>query len=141
MGDGHRALRDGECCRRLSGNRRPIRDGHGRSTNAAAPGARGAAVPAIAFEIAGALSISANGNLTVRFGSPKFGPQLSYPAPTAFQDTPSGRVSRTVNFTAQDIRFGFDVQGLDTTLPLQIELKVGTPAYTTPPYAAPIQFA
>jgi len=82
----------------------------------------------VAFEIAQALSIVRNsdGSVLARLGISRYDPTLIYVAPLAFQETASGRVSRSVRFEVQSTtRFGFLVEGRDSTLPLQIEMRLG----------------
>jgi uncharacterized protein (TIGR03437 family) len=67
---------------------------------------------------------------------PRYGAALVYPPPAAFQDAASGRISRSVRFEMQSAtRFGFQVEGRDSSLPLQIGMKLGAPgllSYTRP---------
>ena len=82
----------------------------------------------VVFEIAKATSIeqNADGSIFARLGTSKLDPRLGFVAPIAFQETASGRVSRTVRFEVQSAtRFGLLVAGRDSTLPLQIEMKLG----------------
>ena len=70
----------------------------------------------VAFEIAQALSIVRNsdGSVLARLGISRYDPTLIYVAPLAFQETASGRVSRSVRFEVQSTtRFGFLVEGRD----------------------------
>ena len=82
----------------------------------------------VVFEIVKAkdMLLNPNGELAVNFGSLKFGPFLHYEPPTAFQGTGSSRVSRTVKYAVQEwpTRFGFEVDGLDASTPLEIDLKI-----------------
>jgi hypothetical protein len=85
----------------------------------------------IQFQIAQASKIVVNpdGTLLASIGpalSPLVPPPpLSYAAPLAFQTTALGKVSRSVSFTVQSTtNFALTVQGVDTTLPLQISIKI-----------------
>jgi uncharacterized protein (TIGR03437 family) len=78
------------------------------------------------FEIGKAVSITRGtlGELFVRLGPSKIDPVLYYATPLAFQETASGRAARNVSFEVQSAtRFGFQVEGYDSSLPLRIEMK------------------
>src|SRR5271163_3469668 len=94
--------------------------------------AAGVSPGAIAFQIpqASQITVGPDGSLTATLGtapSPLVPAQsLSYAAPVAFQTTPAAQVSRNATFTAQSTtNFGLAVQGLDSTLSLQISIIVG----------------
>jgi uncharacterized protein (TIGR03437 family) len=94
--------------------------------------AAGVSPDAITFQIAQASQIVVNtdGSVTATLGtapSPLVPAQsLGYAAPQAFQSTPAGQVSRSASFTAQSTtNFGLAVQGVDSTVPLQISIIVG----------------
>ena len=94
--------------------------------------AAGVEPSAIQFQIPQASQIVAtpDGSLSATLGtapSPLVPAQsLGYAAPLAFQTTASGQVSRSVSFAVQSTtNFGLAVQGLDSTLPLQISIIVG----------------
>ena len=73
-----------------------------------------------------------DGSLLVLLGTRLLGPTLTYAAPLAFQVTALGRVSRNVSFAIQSTTaFGLAVQGLDTTLPVQIALTL-SPEFPPP---------
>jgi len=105
--------------------------------------AAGVSPGAIRFQIAQASQIVVNsdGSLTATIGtapSPLVPAQsLGYAAPLAFQTTASGQVSRSASFTAQSTtNFGLAVQGLDSTLPLQISINLGGSVGFTAPSTA-----
>ncbi len=87
---------------------------------------------AITFQIAQATQIVVNpdGSLTATLDLPTGlrvpVQSLSYAAPLVFQTTASGQVSHSASFTSQSTtNFGLAVQGLDSTLPLQISISLG----------------
>ena len=95
---------------------------------------------AIKFQIAQASQIVVNldGSLTATLGtapSPLVPAEsLGYAAPLAFQTTALGPVSRSASFTAQSTtNFGLAIQGLDSTLPLQISIDYGGSGGSTVP--------
>ncbi len=86
---------------------------------------------AIVFQIAQASRIEVNspGMLIASIGlapSPLVQPPTqAYAAPIAFQTDAGGQVSRSVSFALQSTTtFGVVVEGLDTTLPLQISMQL-----------------
>lgn len=59
-------------------------------------------------------------------------PALTYPAPTAFEDTASGPVARSVNYEVlSTTKFGLHVSGQSGTSPLRIEMQI-----TAQPFSA-----
>jgi uncharacterized protein (TIGR03437 family) len=91
---------------------------------------------AIAFQISPAVQLVQNsdGSLLIWLGARPLGPTLTYAAPLASQATASGPVSRNVSFTVQSTTvFSVAVQGLDSTLPLQIAIHLSS-SYHSPPY-------
>ncbi|HWC96085.1 MAG TPA: hypothetical protein VG456_05035 [Candidatus Sulfopaludibacter sp.] len=71
---------------------------------------------------AASMSVANDGSLFVRLGTTPYTPSLSYPAPVAVQGSGA---SRTAAFAVQSTTtFGLQVQGLDSTQPLQISLQV-----------------
>jgi uncharacterized protein (TIGR03437 family) len=99
--------------------------------------APGANLNVVRFSIPQAVSISTspNGSLTAKFGTSNPAPTLSLAA-AATQAGPSGQRSLTASFTAQSgTSFGLSVQGVDSTLPLQIAIPLNANAYN-PPYVA-----
>ena len=92
---------------------------------------------AVVFEVPRALETarSPDGSLRVRLGpNVRFDPALVYPPPAAFQQAESGQINRNVSFEVQSAtRFGFQVEGRDSALPLQIEMMLG--ALGSVPYA------
>ena len=83
----------------------------------------------VVFEIpkAVAMGLNPDGSLGVRVGPSKEDPRLVYTPPVAFQEAASGRVSRSVGYAVQSAtRFGLEIEALDRTLPLQIEIKLET---------------
>lgn len=98
--------------------------------------------PAV-FEIAKAVSMTVtNGILSAKLGASRFDPQLVYPAPAAFQESAAGRMSRNVSYAVQSAtRFGLQIQGLDSTLPLQVEIKLDSSTVSAPLSITPVQHA
>jgi hypothetical protein len=85
----------------------------------------------VGLEIPKAVAIGLNpeGALAARSGPSRFDPQLVYAPPVAFQDGASGRGSRSARYSVQSAtRFGLEIEGLDRTLPLRIEMKLGESA-------------
>ena len=75
-------------------------------------------------------SLNAAGDLTVRFGSNfRLDPAIIYPAPQARQ----GGTNRAARYEVRTgTQFGFQVDGWDRTMPLEIEMKIGGPGLPTP---------
>jgi uncharacterized protein (TIGR03437 family) len=98
---------------------------------------------AVVFQIAQASQIvlSSAGTLVASIGLPPTPlvqpPTQAYAVPFAFQSAASGPVSRTVSFDVQSTTtFGFTVQGLETTLPLEISMQLsGSGVYQSPDLA------
>ena len=80
----------------------------------------------VVFEIPESTQISQSPDreqLTVRFGFSVLDPVLRYGRPQAFQQAANGRVDRSAVYEVEsDTRFGFRVEGYDSTLPLQVEI-------------------
>lgn len=106
----------------------------------------GANPSAIVFQIPQAVSmaVNADGSLSMSFGTqlpgqPPFYPIMTYAPPIAFQTAGSGQVSRGVSYAVEAAnQFGFTVQGLDSTEPLQMSMQLNSvggeygPAVTGP---------
>ncbi len=82
----------------------------------------------VVFEVPQAVSIGRNpdGSLRIALGSSvRYDPALTYAPAVAFQQSASGRVVRTVSYAVQPpLGFGFAIEDRDSTLPLQIEMKL-----------------
>ena len=90
----------------------------------------GADPRAVVLEVGQAVSAarSPDGSLYLRLGLSRLDPVLSLPPPAAFQESASGPVGRSVSFDVQSAtRFGFEVEGRDNNLPLEIEMKLAAP--------------
>lgn len=100
--------------------------------------APGANLNAVQFSIPQAVSIStsSSGSLTAKFGSTYTAPTLVFHA-AASQTTPYWQMSSSASFTVQSaIGFGLSVQGIDSTLALQIAIQLNAIPYNAPPYVA-----
>lgn len=86
----------------------------------------GADLKQVVFEVAESVQmvLNANGSLQVRLGpSFRVDPSLFFPAPTAFQESGSGRLDRTARLVvASTTRFSLAVDDADSMLPLGIDL-------------------
>jgi hypothetical protein len=98
--------------------------------------AAGVSPKEVVFEVRRAAGVERTpaGTLQVRLGPSRMDPFLLFPAPTAFQSSGVATTSRAVRYAVQSsMRFGFDVQGVDISLPLSIEIRL-TEARLSPGY-------
>lgn len=87
----------------------------------------GASLPPELFEIDKATDVvrDSDGALRARLGTSRIDPIFVYAPPSAFQETPAGRVSRRAAFEVRSAnRFGLQVDGRDPAMPLQIEIRL-----------------
>jgi uncharacterized protein (TIGR03437 family) len=99
--------------------------------------APGANLNVARFSIPQAVSIytSPNGSVTAKFGAGNLAPLLSLAA-AASQTGPAGKISPRASFTVQSATsFALSMQGMDSTLPLQIAIPLNANSYN-PPYVA-----
>ena len=90
----------------------------------------------VVFEIpqATAITVAPDETLRAKIGPTREAPQLIFPTPVAFQDSPSGRVSRTVRYVGQSsTRFNLQSDSPDRTLPMQVEIPIAE--FTGVPYS------
>jgi hypothetical protein len=98
--------------------------------------AAGVNVQSVQFAIAQATSLAArsDGGLTAEFGSPPVQTGITYPPPVASQGSGSGQANLVASFALQSATsFGVVVQGVDTTQPLEISIRLnGDSVYEAP---------
>jgi hypothetical protein len=89
----------------------------------------GADLETAVLQVTGAATLSVNmvGEMVARFGPSRLDPILLIPVPVARQAAASGPVSRTARYEVESgTQFRLLVEGRDETLPLEIELTIGS---------------
>lgn len=120
--------------RDLSRDRRSVRDRDNEELTLKLSFRPGVDPRMVAFEFVGVVGIERNpdGSLRAKLGTTKLDPAMTYARPLAFQETGAGQASRSVSFEVRSATgFGFQLEGRDSSLPLQIEMKLNALPFLT----------